>query len=351
MGLWCKGAAAPINTGMHEESRLRRSGSCRLWIRRFQLRVLAAQSKPGAELWQRLEFRFGPIVQVGNVHSRYRVMVIEFGDRWVPAHPYQRVTDRASRALFKLRRLARIEPPMTELFTGRGDRRMTFVVNGAGRSGGSRRFALFLLFLVLGALEFPLVAMAGPGERLAKPINGRPFPRQLARRGLRFAAIGHAYGAVKPLTSMFPAVSLVANVSLINSRDLDFIVLLGDIAYRPWQRQLDNLCRWLDQIEVPVFLAPGNHDMVDRASLQKRFPVPLYGSFRRGGCLFVLLNTDEEGTSLGRMQLNWFNDLIRSSADGGEDRACFVLFSPTSTVRLVASSSSRGRACPGASPI
>lgn len=80
----------------------------------------------------------------------------------------------------------------------------------------------------------------------------------------------------------------------INTSDLDFVVVTGDICNRGTLRELANVKQILDQLTIPYFMVPGNHETNWSESAGQDF-VDLWGDdkflFRRGKYVFLGLST------------------------------------------------------------
>lgn len=91
-------------------------------------------------------------------------------------------------------------------------------------------------------------------------------------------------------------------VEALAKRNPDFVVFVGDILPTMLsEKQWDNFQKLSAPLDVPFYLAPGNHDIEDEASARFwRDHVELpgretYYSFTAGRSLFVVLNSNEPG--------------------------------------------------------
>ena len=80
----------------------------------------------------------------------------------------------------------------------------------------------------------------------------------------------------------------------INASDLQFVIVAGDISNQGSDEELINAKSILDQLSVPYYMIPGNHEMNWSESAGQTFN-SLWGDdkflFRKGNTLFVGLNT------------------------------------------------------------
>ena len=92
-------------------------------------------------------------------------------------------------------------------------------------------------------------------------------------------------------------------VQRINELAPDFVITVGDIiegytrSENDMQNQWDALMHSLNLLEVPFFVAPGNHDVTNKMLLdewKKRWGYDYY-NFYVGDCLFLVLNSTEPG--------------------------------------------------------
>lgn len=103
---------------------------------------------------------------------------------------------------------------------------------------------------------------------------------------LKFAAFGHVYPGYDDLES---------SVETVNDLDLDFVVFLGDSLNHP-EESWDQLGKIIDNILVPVYFVPGNHDIFENGSFNQGFFLSemsekLYYSFEVKNKTFIVLNT------------------------------------------------------------
>ena len=113
----------------------------------------------------------------------------------------------------------------------------------------------------------------------------------------------------------------------------EFVLYPGDAIFgyqdtrEEMLRELDDFAALADIAAVPLFNAPGNHEMqssTEAVEILREWGHDLYGSFEFRGCHFAVLNTDEvalEGRITGK-QLEW---LRADLAEAHGARATFVV--------------------------
>ncbi|MDP6379894.1 MAG: metallophosphoesterase, partial [Phycisphaerae bacterium] len=127
-----------------------------------------------------------------------------------------------------------------------------------------------------------------------------------------------------------PAVHL-KSIEEINLLAPELVVNVGDfiLGYNSGEgfdltfKQWDEFDRVVKELKMPLYLAPGNHDIWDERSqevYEKRYGAPYY-SFDKGGCHFVILCSDlakpKEAGSITGDQLVWLrNDLEQNAVPG-----------------------------------
>jgi hypothetical protein len=147
----------------------------------------------------------------------------------------------------------------------------------------------------------------------AAAMNSRPLPDN--KNHLKFLVAGHVYG--KPGDEEFhPAPTLLTNIALLRNIDPDFVVFLGDTVWRPSQENFDLLQELiLDQFDVPIFNAVGNHDVIKRDNYQSRYGKTIY-AFRYKDQLFFILDTTLKYYDLTEDQYSFLTKTIQEQFPG-----------------------------------
>ena len=147
-----------------------------------------------------------------------------------------------------------------------------------------------------------LVALTAVPAMATRPARG-PAPPQVDRRlstapgKFTFAILGDKTSGGDGEWEIFD--TAVREINLLNP---DFVVMVGDMIpghmeeREEWDRQWAEFLGHANQLEVPLYFHPGNHDISNlhmHEWWQQDFGRTYY-SFDHKGCHFLLLNTEEE---------------------------------------------------------
>jgi hypothetical protein len=173
-----------------------------------------------------------------------------------------------------------------------------------------RPFAPFLISLFLLALPGPSAA-----EEMRSPVNGLSLKEDPSGGDYSFLAIGHLYGSPAKERSFRPAATVLANLDRMNGEGAVFLVTLGDNVRKADERSFA-LYRevFASKFAIPVFDAPGNHDLADRALYERVFG-PTYYHFRYRSELFVILDSELMQTSDERQLREVIETLTKARTD------------------------------------
>jgi len=169
-----------------------------------------------------------------------------------------------------------------------------------------------------------IVRLGSVEAEVISPMNGRSLRAPDAGSSYTFLLVGHAYGAPQNKFSVYPAASLLANPDIINDSDALFLALLGDNYRSAEEVQVNNFRKIVAAINIPVFNAPGNHDLANRDIYTRTFGQTYY-DFRVGHDLFVVLDTELSPGEIAGEQLQYFTELMGAAAANGAIRNVFVL--------------------------
>lgn len=127
-----------------------------------------------------------------------------------------------------------------------------------------------------------------------------------------FFVAGHAYGSI-----YFPADGLYNKFSqnkpfLDSISTLKFGVLTGDIVQKGTAEEWKAITRDLHTFDIPIYLAPGNHDYKNPELLQKHFPKK-YHSFKMNNDLHIVIDATADGWSILGDQLAWLKKTINDN--------------------------------------
>lgn len=126
---------------------------------------------------------------------------------------------------------------------------------------------------------------------------------------ITFIAMGHIYPD-------YDALNL--SISLIEQENPDFVVFLGDSLKNP-DKSWDELKLFIDKISIPVYFAPGNHDIYENGTVGGFFveeiSPKLFLSFKIGEINFIILDTVSGGefvNDISDEQINFIKSLYDS---------------------------------------
>ena len=126
---------------------------------------------------------------------------------------------------------------------------------------------------------------------------------------------GHFYGA-PGIQSVYPSSSVTMNTTKINNLESSFLILLGDNYRCIDSISVNNFKRYfLNKIEIPVFNAVGNHDLMpdqgeryydkDYDAYEQHFGQTYY-KFQVNKSLFLILDSEKANGSIKGKQLAFF---------------------------------------------
>jgi hypothetical protein len=157
-----------------------------------------------------------------------------------------------------------------------------------------------------------LALAPAPAAGVTSPLNGLPLVQPTEREEYTFWLVGHSYGQ-----TVYPVASLLVNLDQINGSGARGLVLLGDTVRSPTPVHLRNLRKAAEQLEMPVFIAPGNHDTRDPEAYERAFGSTYY-DFRIGHDLYVVLYLNLHWDAVSPGQLDWFRERMElAAADPG----------------------------------
>jgi hypothetical protein len=114
---------------------------------------------------------------------------------------------------------------------------------------------------------------------------------------IQFLLIGHAYGSHDDRESSLsypPYQTLLGNIPLIRSMDLNMVVFLGDIVRNPSNKNFEifeeEILEWLGH---PAFNAIGNHDLLSPSKYEERYGRTFF-TFQYGPTQMIFLDTEKD---------------------------------------------------------
>jgi hypothetical protein len=179
---------------------------------------------------------------------------------------------------------------------------------------------MWLLKTLLGcALGLALAPALARPAAVASPLNGLPLVQPAEGDEYTLWLVGHSYGQ-----TVYPVASLLLNLDEINRSGARALVLLGDAVRSPTPVHVRNLRKLSEQLEMPVFIAPGNHDTRDPEAYERAFGRTYY-DFRIGHDLYVVLYLNLHWDAVSPEQLDWFRERMELAAADAEVRNVIIL--------------------------
>lgn len=143
-------------------------------------------------------------------------------------------------------------------------------------------------------------------------------------RALRLLVIGHLYGRPHD-DAPHPAESVLRNIPFLQQGQPDAIMLLGDTVRHATRDNFDHLqAAFLDQFNVPVFNAVGNHDVENRELYQERFGATYY-SLHAGPAYLIVLDTELDACQITGAQSDFLARALQAGLQN-PDVAVLLVF-------------------------
>ena len=149
----------------------------------------------------------------------------------------------------------------------------------------------------------PQPARAPAPASLPSPLAATALPVRAAPP-FTFVTCGHVYGAPGAGHAR-PAATFTDNLGRLRATGAEFVMLLGDCVYEWHAAELDRLhALAANELRLPVFNAPGNHDLADPPDYERRFG-PRRLAFDHGGCRLLVVDTEVDPWHVAGAQLDW----------------------------------------------
>ncbi|MBI9050606.1 MAG: metallophosphoesterase [Anaerolineaceae bacterium] len=141
-------------------------------------------------------------------------------------------------------------------------------------------------------------------------------PLEENQQPLSFLIAGHIYGGAN-LQDIYPAVSLVTNVQVLNQMKPDMFVFLGDTVILPTDEQFAKLENsLLNKLSMPVYNIVGNHDVKIHHVYENRYGETVF-SFQYKSHLFLFLDSTINDCALTEEQYQYIKDEIGQAQQTG----------------------------------
>lgn len=152
------------------------------------------------------------------------------------------------------------------------------------------------------------------------PFNGLEVRPPDSTGAYRLLIGGHFHGASSN-TSGFPAATLLARLGTINGTRANVLLSTGDLFLSPDRDSARFADAFFSKLEIPLFNAPGNHDLEGKAyEAGRRMPVLI----PMGDDRIVLFDTERDDSRLKGDQLDLLAGLA-DTMDTGRIRRLFIV--------------------------
>ena len=127
---------------------------------------------------------------------------------------------------------------------------------------------------------------------------------------MTFAVAGHAYGNPESFTSSIYPPFLN---QLKNGTRSSLLFLTGDVVAHPTLENWDKVKSELDSLDLPWYIAPGNHDI--SPYMDQKIQSQRYLSIKSNNNLFLVLNTCFAGWSVDSAQIKFIENELKSAKE------------------------------------
>lgn len=138
-----------------------------------------------------------------------------------------------------------------------------------------------------------------------------------------FFIAGHVYGE-QGVDNVALHPPFKEKFAYIQSReDIKMGIFLGDVVYSPSPEDWDEVDADIDTLGLPVYITPGNHDLINRELFEERYGIT-YSSFIYQNDLFILLDPLLDEWNISGAQYDFFLQTIENQAQFTNN--IFILF-------------------------
>lgn len=169
-----------------------------------------------------------------------------------------------------------------------------------------------------------IVALVGPllaqGQR--SPYNGRAVLPPDSSGHYRLLIGGHFHGA-STSTSGYPAGTVLAGIDAINASGANVLLSTGDLFLQPDRDSARYVASFFSKLQVPLFNAPGNHDLEGRS-----FRSPMPQRIEMGTDRILLFDTERDDSDIKGDQLHLLTEVMEEAVAGSVRRIFIVTHRP-----------------------
>lgn len=154
------------------------------------------------------------------------------------------------------------------------------------------------------------------------PYTGHPVPGPDSTGRYRLLISGHLHGASSS-ASGFPAATVLANLDAINATRANVFLSTGDLFLLPDRDSARYATSFFSRLALPLFNAPGNHDLEGRA-----FRAPMPQRIDLGNDRILLFDTERDNSDIKGDQLDLLRTVVDEAAAGRVKRLFIVSHRP-----------------------
>lgn len=133
---------------------------------------------------------------------------------------------------------------------------------------------------------------------------------------------GHFHGASSNMSG-YPAATVLAGMDLINGTRANAFLSTGDLFLRPDRDSLRYAQSFFGKLQLPLFNAPGNHDLEGKA-----YHTPMPQRIDMGRDRILLLDTERDDSDIQGDQLEALRELVSEVEQGVAQRLIIVTHRP-----------------------
>lgn len=148
------------------------------------------------------------------------------------------------------------------------------------------------------------------GMAQVSPFTGRAVVPPDSMGRYRLLIGGHFHGE-STNGSGFPASTVLANLDALNATQANVFLSTGDLFMQPDRDSARYMSRFFSRLELPLFNAPGNHDLEGRA-----FRTPMPQRIDMGADRILLLDTERDDSDIRGDQLAALNTIAQEASAG-----------------------------------
>lgn len=128
-----------------------------------------------------------------------------------------------------------------------------------------------------------------------------------------YVVAGHTYGHAERFTQTIHPPFISAFKKLQQKRKVDGLFLTGDVVAHPRPTQWDSTKQQLEELDVPWYVAVGNHDAT--AHFYAEIQTWKHKAVRENGSLFIVLHTSRPGWTVDTSQIATIEKELQSLED------------------------------------